>query len=108
MTTLSLLIAAVVIYFVGVYLAHFAFGVLGEPHEIDELVIWGWPLFLIAGCIICLSDIIITPVAQWWANRLKPITAPIARFLRKPLCYLSLLFRPVTLGRLVRERYHIS
>ena len=104
---INLLIAAVVIYFLGVYLAHFAFGVLGESDDFDEVDLWFWPLVMILVCIFNLCEMS-TPVAQRWATRLKPITGPIARFLRKSLFYLSLPFRPVTLGRLVRERYHLS
>lgn len=104
---LNLLIAAVVIYFLGVYLAHFLFGVIGDPDEIDEVDMWFWPLFMVCLGIFILS-VMITPVAQRWSTRLKPITGPIARFLRKSLFYLSLPFRPITLGRLVRERYHLS
>ena len=107
MITLNLLIAAVVIYFLGVYLAYFAFGVAGEPDEIDKLFIWLWPLFLVLLGIFMLSEMI-TPVAQMWATRLKPITGHIARLLRKPLFYLSLPFRPLTLGRLVREHLHLT
>lgn len=110
MITHNLLIAAVLIYFLGVYVAHFAFGLACEPDELDELDeldFWLWPLLLIVVCISYLSEMI-TPVAQRWATRLKPITGPIARFLRKSLFYLSLPFRPVSLGRLVRERYHLS
>ena len=107
MITLNLLIAAVVIYLLGVYLAHFAFGVIGRPDDIDELFIWLWPLVLVLLGIFNLREMI-GPVARRWATRLKPITGSIARFLRKPLFYLSLPFRPVTLGRLVRERYHLS
>lgn len=103
----NLLIAAVVIYLLVVYIIHFALGVLDESDELDELIIWLWPLFsvLLGISILCEK---ITPVAQRWATRLKPITGPIARFLRKPLFYLSLPFRPVTLGRLIRERCHLS
>ena len=104
---INLFIAAVVIYFLGVYIAHFLNGVIGEPDEIDELFIWLWPLFLVLLGIFMLCEMI-TPVAQRWATRIKPITGPIARLLRKPLFYLSLPFRPVTLGRLLRERYHLS
>ena len=104
---INLLIAVVVIYFLGVYIAHFAFGFAGEPDELDELIIWLWPLCLVVFGISILCEKI-TPVAQRWATRLKPITGHIARFLRKPLFYLSLPFRPVTLGRLIRERYHHS
>ena len=99
----NLLIAVVVIYFLSVYLVHIALGVLGEPDELDELVIWLWPLFAVFLGISILCEKI-TPVAQRWATRLKPITGPIARF----LFYLSLPFRPVTLGRFIRERCHLS
>ena len=105
MIILNLLIAAVVIYF---YFAYFANGVLGEPDEIDELIICFWTLFLVLFGIFIILCEKITLVAQRWATRLKPITGPIARFLRKPLFYLSLPFRPLTLGRLVRERYYRS
>lgn len=103
----NLLIAVVVIYFLSVYLVHIALGVLGEPDELDELIIWLWPLFAVFLGISILCEKI-APVAQRWATRLKPITGPIARFLRKPLFYLSLPFRPVTLGCLIRERFHLS
>ena len=104
---INLLIATVVIYFLGVYIAYFAFGVAGEIGEPDEMIIWFWPLFMVLLGISNLSEMIL-PVAQRWATRLKPVTGHIARFLRPPLFYLSLPFRPVTLGRLVRKRYHLS
>lgn len=98
MITINLLIAAVGIYFLVVYIAHFAFGLAGGTDELDKLFIWLWPLYIEK----------IPPVANRLATRLKTITGHIAKFLRKPLFYLSLPFRPVTFGRLVRERYHLS
>lgn len=100
---INLLIAAVVIYFLGVYLAYFAFGVLGELYGTADLVAWFWTLALIF-----IFTAKMVPVAQRWATRLKPITGPFSRLLRKSIFFLSLPFRPFFLGHLVRERLHLS
>ena len=94
MIFLNLFIPAVVIYFLGVYLAYFAFGflVLGEPDENVEMDFWLWPFVLILGGFSILS-VMIEP-------------APFVRFLRRSLFYLFLPFRPLTLGRLFREHLH--
>ena len=100
MTSLAILITAVIVYIAVVYLILFVIGLIDRDfdYHADGFIAWMWTLLLPTG------------MASLWArlwNRVifpKPLTV----FCRRTLYYFSLPFRPVTLGRLVRERFHLS
>ena len=100
MTSLSIFITAAIVYIAGVYLILFVSGLIDRnfDYDADGFIAWIWPLLL--------PFLVIIGIASLWKRVVFP--KPIKVFCRRSLFYLSLPFRPVTLGRLVRERYHRS
>lgn len=100
MTSLSIFITAAIVYIAVVYLILFVSGLIDRnfDYDADGFIAWIWPLFL--------PFLIGMGIASLWRRVVFP--KPLTVFCRRSLFYLSLPFRPVTLGRLIRERCHLS
>ena len=100
MTSLSIFITAAIVYIAGVYLILFVSGLIDRnfDYDADGFIAWIWPLLL--------PFLVGMGIAILWKRVVFP--KPLTVFCRRSLFYLSHPFRPVTLGRLIRERCHLS